>query len=651
MKGISMNCPLVSIVVPAYNSEKYISECLNSLLENTYKNFEIIVIDDGSTDNTFNIVSAYKEKHKNIVIIQKKNGGLSSARNKGIEISSGDIIGFVDSDDIVSSNYIQSLLEPIIELDADFSYCLFKRFSSPTCGVNKEVTINNEYKIESLLEFSGDENHVEKVIACAKLFKKNIFDDIAFEYGRYHEDEFLYNKILSSNKIKRVGFVNSQLYFYRTNEDGIMLNSNDVDKKKMDAIDSFLERIEILSRLGFAKKDIRIQRTIDDLNTFITSVAWEKPYCKKRKKYLRIIAKYSTRYKLTIKHKAKSLFMLIFPFLYLYLFLKPIRENIKNRKQIKKNKSAVIYLGSVTHGNLGDQAILCGAKKLLKENDIKYSDLTKEELTPDIIKLIKEKKFIIGLRGGGNIGNVWLNEEKFHRFVIKMFDANKIFFFPESIYFTNDSDGHREKEISAKCYKNATNLKMFLRDELSLERAKLYFDIDATFCPDMALLLKKKIHKAKTIKKCLLLLREDSERNISNCDVDVIKDTLTKNNISFCSSTTIDGDYIPKRKRTKKILLFMNKISKYDLVITDRLHGMIFSYDCGIPCISLNNNNGKVSSVAQQLSKSNSVICLDDNIKTEKIIKAIKELQTSDEKKIQFTSLYNSIIQYIKNNL
>ena len=118
--------PLVSVIVPMYNAERTISDCIESLIAQLYLNIEIILVDDGSRDNTVSIAKKSEEKYKNLKVIQKKNGGVSSARNVGLSNATGDFICFVDSDDVVKNKYISSFIENYYENKADLIWCGFE---------------------------------------------------------------------------------------------------------------------------------------------------------------------------------------------------------------------------------------------------------------------------------------------------------------------------------------------------------------------------------------------------------------------------------------------------------------------------------------------------------------------------------------------
>lgn len=207
----------ISIIVPVYKSEKYLDKCIESIVGQTYKNIEIIIVDDGSPDNCPKMCDEWAQKDNRIKVIHKENGGLSDARNKGIEIATGEYIGFVDSDDCISDKMYEKLLSMIINSDSDISMCQFARFkegNSPDytylndCVVKDKDTILKEVLIEKI------GNHV-----CDKLFKRRLFNNNLFTKGVAYEDIFIFYKlVLCSNKI---AMTNSKLYGYLQREDSI----------------------------------------------------------------------------------------------------------------------------------------------------------------------------------------------------------------------------------------------------------------------------------------------------------------------------------------------------------------------------------------------------------------------------------------------
>lgn len=224
--------PLISIVIPVYNVEEYLVRCLESVIKQTYTNLEIIVVDDGSTDNSGRICDEYKEKDERIKVIHKLNGGLSDARNFGINVTRGEYIAFIDSDDWVSLDYINCLYSIIEKDDYDIAICDFIRRKGKD-KVNKrsreklEIYCNKEAIRELLYQRISSS-------AWAKLFKRDLWKDIQFEVGKLYEDVIpIYLIFQQSKKIIKTNQC-SYYYFYR--EGSIVTQKFSINK--MDYVDN-----------------------------------------------------------------------------------------------------------------------------------------------------------------------------------------------------------------------------------------------------------------------------------------------------------------------------------------------------------------------------------------------------------------------------
>lgn len=196
--------PLISIVVPVYNVENYILKCLNSLIKQNYKQIEIILVDDGSTDESGKICDEFKEKDDRIRVFHKKNGGLSSARNYGIKKAKGDIVAFVDSDDYVKDVFVLDLYRGMQASNADIVICGYNNEKPKNETISgKEATIRLLTKQENI-----------DIISWNKLYKKKLFTDnnIFFPEGKKHEDTLTTYKLMS--KAKKVTYIDESLYIY-----------------------------------------------------------------------------------------------------------------------------------------------------------------------------------------------------------------------------------------------------------------------------------------------------------------------------------------------------------------------------------------------------------------------------------------------------
>ena len=216
--------PLISIIVPVYNVEKYIDKCLNSILNQTYTNLEIILVDDGSTDDSGLKCEQYSEIDDRIIVIHKDNGGLSDARNTALSVFTGEFVAFVDSDDYVDQEYIEYLYKLIVDNNADISVCQY-----PT--VRKKYR-NTKEKIKYFSRLSAIENTLYHksipVSAYGKLYKKEIFDSIKYPYGYYYEDLAVIVYIL--NLCSKIVVSNQKKYYYIQRKDSIMNGKFSIEK-------------------------------------------------------------------------------------------------------------------------------------------------------------------------------------------------------------------------------------------------------------------------------------------------------------------------------------------------------------------------------------------------------------------------------------
>lgn len=217
----------VSIVVPVYNVEKYLEECISSLVKQNYLNYEIIVVDDGSTDQSLSIIKKLATKYNEIKVFTKKNGGLSDARNYGIRMSRGDFIMFVDSDDFISEDLISDGINDLMRNNADVWIHNFQ----PVSDIGKNIEVKNFQKfVYSQLVEDGSTalNHLltQKFphFAPIGIYRRTLFsvNSITFPKGRRFEDSAVMYKIIGA--AKRVCFSNNRGYFYRQNSSSIMHN-------------------------------------------------------------------------------------------------------------------------------------------------------------------------------------------------------------------------------------------------------------------------------------------------------------------------------------------------------------------------------------------------------------------------------------------
>ena len=255
---------LVSIIIPVYNVEDYLKRCVDSIIGQIYKNIEIILIDDGSTDKSGNICDDYLKVDKRIKVIHKKNGGLSDARNFGLNISQGDYVCFVDSDDFVSELYVEKLLENSLRTGADVCACNFyyiDEFNKKWIKAEKQEKI---YKSDEAIKDIFTVKQNTEVMVWNKIYKKELFDknDIKFPVGKIHEDNFTTYKLY--DKANYVSLINDKLYYYYQRSDSIMGKA--FNKKRFDILIALKEIKKYFSKDNRLQKEVQCNELLINMS-------------------------------------------------------------------------------------------------------------------------------------------------------------------------------------------------------------------------------------------------------------------------------------------------------------------------------------------------------------------------------------------------
>lgn len=234
----------ISVIVPVFNVEKYLYKCIDSIVNQTYSNLEIILVDDGSTDNCGVICDNYSLKDNRIKTIHKKNGGLSDARNAGLEVAAGDYVSFIDSDDYIHKSFYEILIGLIVKYDGDIAQCEYlniyeedtNNFNKDKFHIDEKVTVlDNNAVLNNLF----NENYINTVVVWNKLYKKDLFKDIRYPKGKVHEDEYTTYKVLfNTNKMI---LTCRQMYYYLQRSTSIMGKGFNI--KCLDKLDAYYEQI------------------------------------------------------------------------------------------------------------------------------------------------------------------------------------------------------------------------------------------------------------------------------------------------------------------------------------------------------------------------------------------------------------------------
>ncbi|GBG97256.1 glycosyltransferase family 2 protein [Lactococcus termiticola] len=259
--------PLISVILPVYNAESYLAESLDSLLNQSYQELEILAVNDGSTDQSLAILEAYAKADARLRVISQKNRGQGSARNQGLDEAQGAYISFVDSDDLLAPQYFEALLSALVESQADFSTSAYEKFKETKPDFSRIGKPAREL-------FTGDEAERRfyagdrvpfYIMPWGKLFKADIFEGLRFPEGRFVEDEFIAPYFL--DRADRIVYLGEKLYFYRENDAGTMASYSLANVK--DAFEMFEGRMAFLQDRS---KTRFVEQTRDQYATYCLSL-------------------------------------------------------------------------------------------------------------------------------------------------------------------------------------------------------------------------------------------------------------------------------------------------------------------------------------------------------------------------------------------
>lgn len=213
----------ISVIVPVYRVEKYLSDCIESILNQTFADFELILVDDGSPDRCGEICDEAAKHDARVHVIHQRNQGLSAARNAGIEIARGAWLSFVDADDFVALNFLEALHKAATRAQADCAVCSFYLTDSTGARIEASYPVEVENGVRtgvSVLETVQEQLNVPYIVAWNKLYRRELFETLRYPVGRQNEDVFVFAELF--DKAKTVVVLPDKLYFYRQSEGSIM---------------------------------------------------------------------------------------------------------------------------------------------------------------------------------------------------------------------------------------------------------------------------------------------------------------------------------------------------------------------------------------------------------------------------------------------
>lgn len=599
---------LISIIIPVYNVEKYLETCVYSVIYQTYENLEIILVDDGSSDNSGKLCDRFLKLDKRIKVIHKANGGLSDARNAGIEVAHGEYLGFVDSDDWISTEMYYKLYNNVIENNADISVCE-RIIVDENGGLDDKGTsgakavLNNSDALDVLYENKKYYSH-----AWNKLFKRELFDEIRFPKDKFFEDVFIMHELFG--KAEKVVFEDKGLYFYRQ-RNGSIVNSENWKSWR-----NYIEAIQcrMASKYSFGK-EILIYRHLLSAAKFVKGLAYQFPKNKEIDFFIEYInVSIKKNYRIKYGFKVLCEMLMVKNYFKEYNFLKKIKNSKKieilklRLAPIKLNKThrkqRIILMGSPEYNNLGDLAIGYSIKKYIRKYfpNIEYDEVPEKYLRNNILPHNVDETDIILLVGGGNFGDVYKEQQYIRKLIINKYKNNKIIMFPQTMYFTDTPEGLNELNITKSILANNKNIILFAREKFSYEVMKADFLLSNCFlCPDIVLF--NKINTYHNRKGILFCLRGDIESILSVDDREYLLRSLYRLDENIDIWDTCLPYNVSISDRDNKVEQAMTYVGNHKLIVTDRLHGVIFAAISGTPCVAISNYNYKISGIYEWVKK------------------------------------------------
>ena len=681
----------ISVIIPVYNVEKYLRECLDSVADQSLKDIEIICVNDGSTDSSRDILLEFKEKDSRFIVLDKQNGGLSSARNAGFAAAKGTYILFLDSDDILKG---VSALEKLYEraekdrLD-DLFYDADVFFENESIKLDNKNYINyykrrGEYPgvIEGKELFVAfQENRDYKPHACLQLLRRAFLSEnhILFTEGYVHEDHMFTAKCITF--AKRAGYLAEAFYGRRIRENSIMTvkrkvesicslfyavkemldfaNTNVVEENdsfrkcfyeriftmleqqfKMYQTQDEEERKEVLKRIPEEDKALfwvflfyaeqvhqdkdaikKAEKTNKKISNEQNKIVLKlQAACEENKKFKEEIQQLQNKLKKSqteldrakeevkkakreeARIRSSASFRVGKTVTWVPRKIKKVFRQSEAQPQ-KQNSRNVWLVGTPEFGNLGDHMISEAEREILRtvypEKNIHEITMNEYWEKKDYLKNTVQKNDLLVFHGGGNVGNLWPKSEQIRRDAFGIWKDQKKIIMPQSICFTDDEEGRKELEETRRSYA-VKNLLLCCRDAASYQFAEEKLPCASICVPDTVLFHKPETHPAVRKEGAVLCLRSDKEKTVTEQDKEKIVSALRKKYTKITELDTV-GEKKTRETRREGLKEFFDQLRRAEIVVTDRLHGMIFCALNGVPCIALDNSYHKVSGAYEWL--------------------------------------------------
>ena len=616
--------PEITVIVPVYKVESYLHRCIDSILAQTYRDFDLILIDDGSPDNCGAICDEYAKTDSRIHVIHQENGGLSAARNAGIDWafanSDSHWLTFIDSDDWVHPKYLEALLNAAEEKGTDIALCGFMRTSGEPLPKVEDLSARLWETGAYFLE-----HNVNATVAWGKLYRKECFHDWRYPVGKLHEDEFITYRILFV--YSRIAVIEAALYAYFQNDYGIMKSPWSL--RRLDKLEALEEQISFYAQNGYydnAKSRYRSwlsncvhgQAAIAALPDLSDTEKAENIAALKRR-MRGMLRKYSAYHWVSpLRRGDRWYYINAYPFLMaLDKLWKPVKSAAKkipgavgmvhfvrdlpdSGQKLKKYLQAIrntdaILLQTPLHGNLGDHAIALAENDVLHELGIRCAEYPWTKEIEKLLARFTPKRKTILIQGGGYLGSLWPNQEERLRNTLLAYKKQRVVVFPQTVYFDmNTPEGKAFFADSRSIYESHPDLTVFVRERYSYAFMKEHMPaVKTVLVPDIVMLLRPERNEEKRSGACICL-RRDRERTLPDAEKNKLLSLIRADYPKLHYTDTVLDHPADMEQRESAVMGKLEEFAASELVVTDRLHGMIFAAITETPCIVVNSMSHKL---------------------------------------------------------
>ena len=653
---------LVSVVVPVFNVLGYIDRCLASVTGQDYKNLQIVVVDDGSTDGSAEACEKWRSFDHRIEVFHTVNSGLSAARNFGMKYVRGSRVIFVDSDDCLGTHHIGRLVSAL-EGCYDPAHSVVITGFSPIAP--ETVPADDMDKALPPVSLDAAEAIAESVtvgsrfgaFAWGKLYPRALFHLLEYPVGRYYEDQFVTYKVFL--EASDIVYLPTDDYYYTQERSGSISSGGRV--RELDYLDAIRETLTVVSTscpeavpavrrryLGSLVSGVEIAVSTGEDRIARSLFEEAKVFRAEAMRDRELSSAIRTKY---------FIFGFGFPFFRAFTKMRAslspglasrVISKVRRRAVGSKAKKVLLdsYLvkraalkGSVVflvmtprYKNFGDHLIALSEHLLLQEAgvssiiEVPYEDC--QEIGPDFRQLLAEGDSLL-FTGGGYLGSLWPGLERAAEGVLSSVrSSNKVIFFPESIYYEGVSN-YADTRLVRLIDSRPSQILLLIREGGSLARLNSCLDASVVrSLPDMGLFVRRAdiLQEAPERDSSLVLacLRHDKEGLQGGGFGAALTDAIVACGMRVASIDTHDptGELFPE-ERAERIGALAKRFGEAAVVVTNRLHGMVLAMIMSTPCIVFDNVSNKLSGVAQWVCDDYPVVLADEKDVSIELIQAV----------------------------